>query len=144
MENKRPVLNSDFFSTVSEARNPVYCNLRIYWCIMYYSIYWCAHTNWIYICVIQGILVPKLTLGPFLTLSVRNGPNVSFGINVPYNTVQTQRPKKRRSPKLKTGYRCIKQFWNPGFTNGVRQFCRYQYFSYEILFYLVSSYSRFF
>ena len=25
---------------------------------------------------IQGILVPKLTLGPFLTLSVRNGPNL--------------------------------------------------------------------
>ena len=31
----------------------------------------------------QGILVPKLTLGPFLTLSVRNGPSVSFGTNVP-------------------------------------------------------------
>ena len=26
--------------------------------------------------MIQGILVPKLTLGPFLTLSVRNGPNL--------------------------------------------------------------------
>ena len=25
---------------------------------------------------LQGILVPKLTLGPFLTLSVRNGPNL--------------------------------------------------------------------
>ena len=24
----------------------------------------------------RGILVPKLTLGPFLTLSVRNGPNM--------------------------------------------------------------------
>ena len=24
----------------------------------------------------QGKLVPKLTLGPFLTLSVRNGPNI--------------------------------------------------------------------
>ena len=24
----------------------------------------------------QGMLVPKLTLGPFLTLSVRNGPNL--------------------------------------------------------------------
>ena len=24
----------------------------------------------------QGKLVPKLTLGPFLTLSVRNGPNL--------------------------------------------------------------------
>ena len=25
---------------------------------------------------IQGILVPKLTLGPFLSLTVRNGPNL--------------------------------------------------------------------
>ena len=25
---------------------------------------------------IQGKLVPKLTLGPFLTLSVKNGPNL--------------------------------------------------------------------
>ena len=44
----------------------------------------------------QGTLVPKLTLGPFLTLSVRNGhklkdwsfsvrngPSVSFGTNFP-------------------------------------------------------------
>ena len=30
------------------------------------------------------------------------------------------------------------------FTNGVRQFCGYQYLSYEILFYLVSEYSPFF
>ena len=27
---------------------------------------------------IQGTLVPKLTFGPFLTLSIRNGPSVSF------------------------------------------------------------------
>ena len=33
----------------------------------------------------QGTLVPKLTLGPFLTLSVRNGPSVNFGTNVPCN-----------------------------------------------------------
>jgi len=31
----------------------------------------------------QGILVPKLTLGPFITLSVRNEPSSSFGTNVP-------------------------------------------------------------
>ena len=33
--------------------------------------------------VLQGILVPKLTLGPFITLSVRNEPSGSFGTNVP-------------------------------------------------------------
>ena len=32
---------------------------------------------------IQRTLVPKLTFGPFLTLSIRNGPSVSFGTNVP-------------------------------------------------------------
>ena len=48
-----------------------------------------------------------------------------------------------QSPKLKTGYRYENQFWNPGFTNGIRQFCRYQYFCYEILFYSVASYSQF-
>ena len=26
--------------------------------------------------VLQGILVPQLTLGPFITLSVRHGPNL--------------------------------------------------------------------
>ena len=31
----------------------------------------------------QGKLVPTITLGPFLTLSVRNGPSFSFGTNVP-------------------------------------------------------------
>ena len=34
---------------------------------------------------IQGTLVPKLTIGPFLTLSVRNGSSVSFGTNFPCN-----------------------------------------------------------
>ena len=33
---------------------------------------------------------------------------------------------------------------NPGFTDGFRQFCGYQYFCYEILYYLVSSYFPFF
>ena len=33
----------------------------------------------------QGKLVSKLKLGPFLTLSVRNGPSVSFGTKVPCN-----------------------------------------------------------
>ena len=33
-----------------------------------------------------------------------------------------------QSPKLKTGYRNNNQFWNPGFANGVRQSCGYQYF----------------
>ena len=36
------------------------------------------------ICRLQGKLVSKLTFGPFLTLSVRNGPTVSFGTNVPW------------------------------------------------------------
>ena len=47
------------------------------------------------------------------------------------------------SSKLKTGYRYENHSWNPGFTNGVRQFCGYQYFSYEILFYSLSLYSPF-
>ena len=46
-----------------------------------------------------------------------------------------------QSPKLKTGYRYENQFLNPGFTSGFWQLCGYQYFCYEILFYLVSSYS---
>ena len=46
--------------------------------------------------------------------------------------------------KLKTGYRYENQFWNPGFTDGFRQFCGYKYFCYEILFYIVSLYSPFF
>ena len=50
---------------------------------------------------------------------------------------------RAQSPKLKTGYRYENQFWIPGFTNGVRQFCGYQKFCYEILFYSVSSYSPF-
>ena len=33
--------------------------------------------------LLQRILVPKLTLGPFQTLSVRNGTIVSFGTNIP-------------------------------------------------------------
>jgi len=45
-----------------------------------------------------------------------------------------------KSPKLKTGYRYENQFWNPGFTNGLTQFCRYRYFCFKILYYLVSSY----
>jgi len=49
-----------------------------------------------------------------------------------------------QSPKLKTGYRYENKFWNPGFTDGFRQFCRYQYFCHEILYYLVSSYSPLF
>ena len=31
----------------------------------------------------QGTLVPKITLGPFLTLSVRNGARVGFETNFP-------------------------------------------------------------
>ena len=34
-------------------------------------------------CLFQGKLVPKLKLGPFITLIVRNVPSVSFGTNVP-------------------------------------------------------------
>ena len=51
--------------------------------------------------------------------------------------------KDTQSPKLKTWYHYENQFWNPGFINGVRQFCGYQFFCYEIFFYLVSSYSQF-
>ena len=46
-----------------------------------------------------------------------------------------------QSLKLKTGYRYENQFWNPGFTKGVRQFCEYQYFCFDQFFYLVSPYS---
>ena len=48
-----------------------------------------------------------------------------------------------QSPKFKTEYRSQNQFLNPGFTNGVRQFCEYQYFCYEIPFYSVCLYSPF-
>ena len=33
----------------------------------------------------QGILVPKLTLGPFLTLSVKNGPNLQSFLYISLN-----------------------------------------------------------
>ena len=46
-------------------------------------------------------------------------------------------------PKTSDRYQYENQFWNPGFINGVRQFCVYQFFCYEIFFYLVSSYSQF-
>ena len=52
--------------------------------------------------------------------------------------------KHSRATKLKTGYRYENQFWNPGFTDGFRQFCGYQYFCYEILCYLVSHILHFF
>ena len=42
---------------------------------------------------------------------------------------------------FETAYVYENQFRNPGFTNGGRQFCGYQYFCYEILFYFISSYS---
>ena len=38
--------------------------------------------------LIQGKLVPKLRLGPFLTLKIRNGLSVSFGTNVPCNKIK--------------------------------------------------------
>ena len=52
--------------------------------------------------------------------------------------------KVHLSQKLKKGYRYENQFWNPGFTDWFRQLCGYQYLYYEILCYLVSSYSTFF
>ena len=45
-----------------------------------------------------------------------------------------------QSWKLKTE----NQFWNPGFTNGIRQICGYQCFCCVILFYLVCLYSPYF
>ena len=71
--------------------------------------------------------------------SIRQGPHSKFSKIEP-----TARWHFLQSPKLKTGYRYENQFWNPGFTDGFRQFCGYQYFCYEILCYLVSSYSPFF
>ena len=46
-----------------------------------------------------------------------------------------------RAQNLRQGIVMKTSYKNPGFANGVRQFCGYQYFCYEILFYLVSSYS---
>jgi len=36
----------------------------------------------------QGKLVPKLTLGPFLTLSFRNGPNLQAHISLNSSQVE--------------------------------------------------------
>ena len=47
-------------------------------------------------------------------------------------------------PKTQDRISLKSQFYNLGFKNGDRQFCRYQYFHYEILYYLVSSCSPFF
>ena len=43
---------------------------------------------------VQEKLDPKLTPGSFLTLSVRNGPSVSFGINIPWNYITFQLTNK--------------------------------------------------
>jgi len=47
--------------------------------------------------LIQGKLVPKLRLGQFLTLRIRNGPSVSFGTNVPYNKIKCIKKIKKCS-----------------------------------------------
>jgi len=39
----------------------------------------------------QGILVPKLTLAPFLTLSVRNGANLQSYLFQEYISLNTSR-----------------------------------------------------
>ena len=46
---------------------------------------------------------------------------------------RTRPISRHQSPKLKTGHRYENRFWNPGFTNEVRQFCGYQYLCYEQL-----------
>ena len=40
---------------------------------------------------LQGILVPKLTLGPFLTLIVRNGPNLQNDLFQEYISLNPSR-----------------------------------------------------
>ena len=42
----------------------------------------------------QGILVPKLTLGPFLTLSVRNGPNLQSYLFQEYISLNPSREEQ--------------------------------------------------
>jgi len=48
---------------------------------------------WIYesVLYIQGILVPKLTLGPLLTLSVSNGPNLQSFLFQEYISLNPRR-----------------------------------------------------
>ena len=41
-----------------------------------------------------GKLVPKLTLGPFLTLSVRNGPNLQSYLFQEYISINPSRVKQ--------------------------------------------------
>ena len=67
--------------------------------------------------------------------------NIRFSLNKIYNKKKKSFTFNKKSYnlilqswKLKTGYCYESQFWNPGFVHGVRQFCGYQYFCYEILF----------
>ena len=41
---------------------------------------------------LQGKLVPKLTLGPFLSLSVRNGPSLQSYLFQPYMSLNPTTP----------------------------------------------------
>ena len=48
----------------------------------------------------QGMLVPKLTLGPFLTLSVRNGPNLQSYLFQEYISLNPSRVEQNYSPYI--------------------------------------------
>ena len=64
---------------------------------------------WIYesVLYIQGILVPKLTLGPLLTLSVSNGPNLQSFLFQEYISLNPKRVEQNL-----TIYILIKNDWN--------------------------------
>jgi len=49
----------------------------------------------------QGKLVPKLTIGPFLTLTVRNGPNLQSYLFQAYRSSNSSRVKQNYTIHLK-------------------------------------------
>ena len=51
-------------------------------------------------CKIHGILVPKLTLGQFLTLSVRNGPNLKSYLFQEYISLNPRRVEQNYTKYL--------------------------------------------
>ena len=50
--------------------------------------------------LVQGKLVPKLTLGPFLTTSVRNRPSLQIYIFQAYVSLNPSRVEKKTAPYI--------------------------------------------
>ena len=61
----------------------------------------------------QGKLVPKLTIGPFLTLTVRNGPNLQSYLFQAYRSSNSSRVKQNYTIHLKEMAKTI--YWNKKF-----------------------------